>query len=115
MTFVSITRLRIRSVRFLPAFMIDTWQSMRQVKQAPGYRGGALLADRQRTYWTMTAWDDAAAMRAYFERELKDCRWISPALHKKRANPWRRLKWAISYFLVNITDYTVTRRLNFRA
>jgi cardiolipin synthase len=56
----------------------------------------------------------AAAMRAYFERELKDCKWISPALHKSRANPWRRLKWAISHFLVNIMDYTVTRRLNFR-
>jgi cardiolipin synthase len=57
----------------------------------------------------------AAAMRDYFARELEDCRWISPALHKKRANPWRRLKWAISHFLVNIMDYTVTRRLNFRA
>jgi len=57
----------------------------------------------------------AAAMRGYVERELQDCRWISPALHKKRSNPWRRLKWAISYFLVNIMDYTVTRRLNFRA
>ncbi len=65
MTFVSITRLRIRSVRFLPAFLIDTWLSMRQVKRAAGYRGGALLADRDRAYWTMTAWDDAAAMRAY--------------------------------------------------
>jgi cardiolipin synthase A/B len=57
----------------------------------------------------------AAAMRGYVERELQDCKWITPALHEKRANPWRRLKWAISYFLVNITDYTVTRRLNFRA
>lgn len=65
MTFVSITRLRIRSVRFLPAFLIDTWLSMRQVRRAVGYRGGALLADRDRAYWTMTAWDDAAAMRAY--------------------------------------------------
>ena len=57
----------------------------------------------------------AAAMRSYFERELKECKWISPALHKRRANPWRRLKWAISHFIVNIMDYTVTRRLNFRA
>jgi cardiolipin synthase len=56
----------------------------------------------------------AAAMRGYFERELKDCRWVSPELHKRRANPWRRIKWAISHFLVNIMDYTVTRRLNFR-
>ena len=57
----------------------------------------------------------ASAMRAYFERELQDCKWISPELHKRRASAWRRLKWAFSHFLVNIMDYTVTRRLNFRA
>jgi cardiolipin synthase len=57
----------------------------------------------------------AAAMRAYFERELEDCVWITPALHKSRANLWRRIKWALSHFLVNVADYTVTRRLNFRA
>ena len=57
----------------------------------------------------------ASAMRGYFERQLEHCRWITPALHKRRANPWRRLKWAISHFLVNVLDYTVTRRLNFRA
>jgi cardiolipin synthase len=56
----------------------------------------------------------AAAMRSYFERELADSRWITPALHKRRASPWRRFKWAISHFLVNVMDYTVTRRLNFR-
>ncbi len=56
----------------------------------------------------------AAAMRGYFERELADGTWITPALHKRRSNPWRRLKWAVSHFLVNIMDYTVTRRLNFR-
>ena len=56
----------------------------------------------------------AAAMREYFQRELKDSRWITPALHKKRATPWRRIKWAISHFMVNVMDYTVTRRLNFR-
>jgi cardiolipin synthase len=59
--------------------------------------------------------DFAAAMRGYFERELDDCKWITPELHKRRANPWRRIKWALSHFLVNIADYTVTRRLNFRA
>jgi cardiolipin synthase A/B len=61
--------------------------------------------------------DDAAfaeLVRAYFDRELAQCRWITPDLHKKRANLWRRFKWALSHFLVNILDYTVTRRLNFR-
>jgi len=56
----------------------------------------------------------ADAMRGYFEREVADCKWITPELHKRRSNPWRRFKWALSHFLVNIMDYTVTRRLNFR-
>ena len=56
----------------------------------------------------------ASAVRGYFERELDDCKWITPALHKRRANPWRRIKWALSHFMVNVMDYTVTRRLNFR-
>ena len=57
----------------------------------------------------------AEAMRGYFEGELKDCRWITHDLHDRRATAWRRLKWAVSHFLVNIMDYGVTRRLNFRA
>jgi cardiolipin synthase len=57
----------------------------------------------------------AAAMRAYFDRELADCRAITPRLYKRRATAWRRIKWALSHFLVNIMDYSVTRRLNLRA
>ncbi|MFL6743643.1 MAG: phospholipase D-like domain-containing protein [Sphingomicrobium sp.] len=57
----------------------------------------------------------AAGVRGYFERELADSKWITPELHRRRANPWRRIKWALSHFLVNVMDYTVTRRLNFRA
>ena len=56
----------------------------------------------------------AQAMRGYFERELKDCKWITHEDHARRASLWRRIKWAISHFLVNIADYGVTRRLNFR-
>jgi cardiolipin synthase A/B len=55
----------------------------------------------------------ADAMRKYVEREIEDSKWISPALHKRRANLWRRIKWAVSAFLVTTMDYTVTRRLNF--
>jgi cardiolipin synthase len=56
----------------------------------------------------------AAQMRGYFERELRDSKRITPALHKQRGTLWRRLKWAVSNFLVTTMDYTVTRRLNFR-
>ncbi len=57
----------------------------------------------------------ADAMRDYFERELEQSKWITPAVHKRRANPWRRFKWAIAHFLVTVLDYTVSRRLNLRA
>jgi hypothetical protein len=65
MPFVSITRLRVRSLRFLPSFALHTWRSLRQVKGAPGFRGGSLLADRRWTFWTMTAWDSQDNMRRY--------------------------------------------------
>jgi cardiolipin synthase len=55
----------------------------------------------------------ATQMRAYFERELAKCQEITPALHRRRASWWRKLKWALSNFLVTAVDYTVTRRLNF--
>ena len=65
MRFISITRLRLRSLRFVPSFGLQTLQTIRQVKRAPGFRGGSLLADRSRTFWTMTAWDSEDGMRAY--------------------------------------------------
>lgn len=55
----------------------------------------------------------AAQMREYFERQLVDTQEITPALHRERASWWRRIKWALSNFLVTAVDYTVTRRLNF--
>jgi len=57
----------------------------------------------------------ADAMRTYVDGEIANSKWITPELHKRRAGLWRRIKWALSHYLVNIMDYTVTRRLNFRA
>ena len=55
----------------------------------------------------------ASLMRVYFEGELEDCVEITRALHKQRSTLLNRIKWALSFFVVSITDYTVTRRLNF--
>lgn len=38
---------------------------------------------------------------------------ISRELHKQRKGPLNWLRWVLSYFVVNILDYSVTRRLNF--
>jgi hypothetical protein len=65
MTFVSLTRLRIRSFRFVPLFSIHTWRSLRQIRSARGFQTGAILADRNWTFWTMTAWDSEESMRQF--------------------------------------------------
>ena len=55
----------------------------------------------------------ASLMRVYFEGELEDCVEITRALHKRRSTLLNRIRWALSFFVVSLTDYTVTRRLNF--
>lgn len=65
MAFVSITRLRIRSVRFLPEFVFHTLSTNAQLKRAAGFVGGALLPDRKRAFWTMTVWHGQADMKRY--------------------------------------------------
>ena len=57
--------------------------------------------------------DFAAQMRDYFERQLAHCQEITPHEHRARASWLRRVKWAVSNYLVTAVDYTVTRRLNF--
>jgi len=65
MVFVSITRLRIRSWRFMPSFIFDTFKTLAQTKRAEGFLTGSLLADRKFTFWTMTLWRDQASMKRY--------------------------------------------------
>lgn len=55
----------------------------------------------------------ASMMRCHVEREIADSAEITIEVHNRRSQPWRRAKWATSYFLVTSMDYTVTRRLNF--
>lgn len=65
MAFVSLTRLRLRSIRFLAPFALHAIRSDRQVKRSPGFQSGALLPDRSFTFWTMTAWETGESMRRY--------------------------------------------------
>lgn len=65
MMFISLTRLRIRSFRFLPAFALHLMRTRRQIRSASGFKHGALLADRSLAFWTMTAWESQECMRRY--------------------------------------------------
>ncbi|HEX2100124.1 MAG TPA: DUF3291 domain-containing protein, partial [Candidatus Synoicihabitans sp.] len=62
---VSITRLRLRSARFLPGFAWHTWLSTRQVRRSPGFLGGYLAGGPGLAFWTVTVWTDQEAMRAF--------------------------------------------------
>lgn len=63
--FVSLTRLRIRYRRYLPAFVTQSLRSALQARGASGNIAVSLLADRDRTFWTRSLWSDEAAMRAF--------------------------------------------------
>jgi hypothetical protein len=65
MTLVSITRLRVRSVRFLPAFIWYALRSLAQARRSVGCLGADVRREKRLVFWTRTAWSDLAAMRAY--------------------------------------------------
>jgi hypothetical protein len=61
----SVTRLRVRFVRYIPAFVWKTLLAQRQVMRAPGFCGGRLLVDASRTFWTLTLWESEQAMKTF--------------------------------------------------
>jgi hypothetical protein len=65
MTFVSLTRLRLRSVWYLPAFMIHAMRSSNQLAKRSKFIKGKTLLDRHLVFWTLTLWHNEADMRAY--------------------------------------------------
>ncbi len=54
----------------------------------------------------------AERMRSYIGQHIAASEQITPALHRRQATVWNRLRWALSWFLVAVIDYTVSRRLN---
>lgn len=65
MPIVSVTRLRLRSIRFVPLFFIHAHRINAQIRKADGHLAGGVRRDRDLAYWTVTVWRDAAAMTAF--------------------------------------------------
>ena len=60
------TKLPLAKHRFVPGFLRDTLRIRRQLRSASGLVGYALLADlRHATFWTVSVWEDEAALRAF--------------------------------------------------
>ena len=65
MPFVSVTRLRLRSARYLIPFMIYALMSSRQARRSRGNLGVKLLRDSNRAFWTLTAWRKDEDMHSF--------------------------------------------------
>ncbi|HEY6389076.1 MAG TPA: DUF3291 domain-containing protein [Candidatus Acidoferrum sp.] len=65
MPLVSITRLRVRSWRFLPMFFFYAIRSTRQASQSHGNLATRLLRDRRHTFWTATLWTTETDMKRF--------------------------------------------------
>ena len=65
MPLVSITRLRVRSWRYLPAFAVAALRSALQARRAKGSLAVTILREAHHTFWTRSLWTDEAAMKAF--------------------------------------------------
>ncbi|MFN2099692.1 phospholipase D-like domain-containing protein [Altererythrobacter sp. MF3-039] len=54
----------------------------------------------------------ADKMRDFISQHVEASDEITPASHRKNATLWNRIRWNLSWFLVGVLDYTVSRRLN---
>ena len=56
MPLVSITRLRVRSFRYLPAFLVGSLRAARAAKNTTGNLAVSVLSDANLAFWTRTLW-----------------------------------------------------------
>ena len=61
------TRLRVRGPRQLPGFFRATIRVRREARTTPGF-AGIRLVPWHPSYYTLTVWEDEAAMRAFVRR-----------------------------------------------
>ncbi|WP_371481400.1 DUF3291 domain-containing protein [Kitasatospora sp. NBC_00315] len=67
---VMASRLEVRTLREVPRFFVKSLAAWRQLRTAPGAVGASLIAQPlRRTFWTLSAWEDRAALDAYVRAE----------------------------------------------
>jgi len=65
MPFVSVTRLRVKSLFFLFSFMRANEASVKELKYSSGLLMGKELIDKKLTFWTITIWEDEESMKRF--------------------------------------------------
>lgn len=62
---VSITRLRVRSIFYMPIFMLHAMRTGSQAQKAEGILGVETRFEKNNVVWTKTIWSDETAMKKY--------------------------------------------------
>lgn len=62
---LSITRLRVRSIFYMPLFMLHAMRTMTQAQKADGVQGVETRFEKNNVVWTKTIWVDEAKMKEY--------------------------------------------------
>ena len=65
MPFVSVTRLRVKSLFFLIPFMRANEASVKEIKVSKGLLKGKELIDKKLTFWTVTIWENEESMKKF--------------------------------------------------
>jgi heme-degrading monooxygenase HmoA len=65
MIFISVTRLRVRSIFYLLPFFRSNEASARELKKSKGLIKAKELIDKNLTFWTITMWEDEESMRNF--------------------------------------------------
>lgn len=65
MAIVSVTRLHVRSLLYLPRFFWRVLRISRQTRRSAGFLDGQLANEGVSAYWTLTVWDNGASMRSF--------------------------------------------------
>lgn len=62
---VSITRLRVRNIFYLPLFMLHAMRTMTQAQKSEGVHGVDTRFEKGNVIWTKTVWNDESTMKKY--------------------------------------------------
>ena len=65
MPFISVTRLRVKSLFFLFSFIKANEASVIELKSSSGLLKGKELIDKKLTFWTITLWEDEDSMKKF--------------------------------------------------
>ena len=88
---VMASRLELRRLRDVPSFLAAALRIRRQMLGSPGALGVSLIARPLRgTFWTLSAWQDHAALRATVGREphLRTMRHFQPRMAASSFVTW---------------------------